>query len=104
MDLEWHPEAVEEFLELAEDVQKELNETLETLPDKGLEWNRVELVDRPEIDFTCYRLKIDPDRKPEINHRILFKVVEDSFLILKIGKRPEFYTLENLEKARKRLE
>lgn len=102
MELDWATKAVEEFLELEDEVQQKILKAIEKLPEKGLEWEKIELIDRPKINFNCYRIKIDPD-KPNINHRVLFKVREKSYMVLKIGVRPEFYSLDNLKEAQNRL-
>ena len=103
MNIDWHPGAVEEFLSLDESIQEPVNNRVEKLPEKGLEWEKVGLVDRPEITLSCYRLKL-AEESSDLNHRVLFKVIDGNYLILKVGKRPDFYDLENLEEAKKRLE
>lgn len=100
MKLDWHPTAVEELLELEETVQEEIIGEIEKLPDKGLEWKKVGLVDRPEIGFTGYRIKLESG---DLNHRVLFKIQDETFYVLKVGRRPDFYHLENLAEARDRL-
>lgn len=102
MGLDWHPKAVEEFLNLDESIQELVNNRIEKLPEKGLEWEKVGLVDRSEIGLSCYRLKVVGEDS-RLNHRVLFRVKDEKFLILKVGKRPNFYDLENLEEARNRL-
>ena len=103
MNIGWHPGAVEEFLNLEQQLQKKVNAEIEKLPEEGLKWEKVGLVNRPEISLSCYRLKL-AEEGSNLNHRVLFKVIDNSYLILKLGKRPDFYDLENLEEAKKRLE
>lgn len=50
------------------------------------------------------RLQWHPEDKDEINHRIIFDVTDDSdYKIVKLGPRPDFYDLENLEEAEQRI-
>lgn len=103
MNIDWHPRAVEEFLDLEQRLQEKVSTEIEKIPEKGLKWEKVGLVDRPEISLSCYRLKL-VEEGSDLNHRVLFKVIDGNYLILKMGKRPGFYDLENLEEAKKRLE
>lgn len=103
MNIDWHPGAVEEFLNLEQQLQEKVSTEIEKLTEEGLKWNKVGLVDRPETGLSCYRLKL-VEQGSDLNHRVLFKVIDGNYLILKVGKRPGFYDLENLEEAKKRLE
>lgn len=103
MRLQWHPEAIQEFLELDTKIQEYLNNYIEKLPDKGINWEKVGRVKREKIGLDAYRLKLNPEDKDEINHRIIFDIDENKFKIVKLGTRPEFYDLENLEEAKQRI-
>ena len=103
MTVQWHPEAVQEFLELETRVQEHLNK-IEKLPEKGLNWEKVSMVKRQKIGLDAYRLKLDPEETQEVNHRIIFDITDDNeYIIVKLGRRPAFYTLENLEEAKERI-
>jgi mRNA-degrading endonuclease RelE of RelBE toxin-antitoxin system len=104
MNIRWHEDAVEEFLELEPEAQEYITSRIDELPEKGLKWEKVESVRRDKVGLTAFRLKLDPGDRKEINHRIIFDIVEKGeFKIVKLGRRPEFYSLENLEEAQKRL-
>ena len=104
MGLQWHPEAIQEFLELETSTQEYLNKYVEKLPEKGLDWEKVGRVKRKNIGLDAYILKLIPEHREEINHRIIFKITDDNNCkIVKIGNRPNFYNLENLEEAKKRI-
>ena len=104
MGLQWHPEAIQEFLELETKIQGYLNKYIEKLPKKDLNWEKVGRVKREKIGLDAYRLKLNPENREEINHRIIFDINNDSdYKIVKIGNRPGFYDLENLEEAEQRI-
>jgi len=104
MRLQWHPEAIQEFLELKTKTQQYLNNYIEKLPEKDLNWEKIRLVKREKIGLDAYRLKLNPEEKDEINHRIIFDITNDSnYKIVKLGNRPDFYNLENLEEAKQRI-
>ena len=104
MRLQWAPRAIQEFLELDPETQRHVNERLEELPQRGLKWEKVRPIKRDRIDLSAHRLKIDPDQKDQINHRVIFDVTEGGeYKIIKLGRRPEFYDLENLVEAQKRM-
>lgn len=56
---------------------------------------KVSLLERKDLGLTCYRLKVMPENE-EVNHRVIFDVKDESYIIYKVGKRPEFYGEENL--------
>lgn len=56
----------------------------------------------PEIDLEVFRIKIDPEESNEINHRIIFDVEDQKYVIYKVGERPKFYSKENLEEVKDR--
>jgi mRNA-degrading endonuclease RelE of RelBE toxin-antitoxin system len=101
--VKWHPIAVSEFLALDNNIQEDVNQKVEKLPDKGLSWEDVSRVKRERIGLDAFRLKINPEDNSAVNHRIIFDVDNADFLIATIGVRPDFYTLENLKKVEKRL-
>lgn len=104
MRLQWHPEAIQEFLKLETKIQEYLNKQIEKLPEKGVNWEKVDLVKREKIGLDAYRLKLNPRDNDEINHRIIFDITNDSnYKIIKLGNRPDFYDLENLEEAEQRI-
>jgi mRNA-degrading endonuclease RelE of RelBE toxin-antitoxin system len=102
MNIEWHKKAEKEFLDLPETVQKEIKTQIERLPEEGTGWDKVELIIREKIGFKAYRLKIAPDDNDNLNHRIIFDIVESNYEIYKIGKRPGFYDKDNLKEIEKR--
>lgn len=104
MRKEWHPEAIEEFLKLDQKAQEYINSEIEKLPEKGLNWKKVERIKREKIGLDAYKIKLKPGKIDEINHRIIFKIKNDNkYTIVKIGRRPSFYNLKNLEEAKKRI-
>lgn len=104
MRLQWAPRAIQEFLELDPEIQKHVNGCLEELPRRGLKWEKVRLIRRDRMALSAHRLKIDLDQKDQIDHRVIFDITEGGeYKIIKLGRRPDFYDLENLEEAQKRM-
>jgi mRNA-degrading endonuclease RelE of RelBE toxin-antitoxin system len=103
MDAEWREEASKEFLSLDEEVQSEVKKYVDTLEDKGLKWNKVGRVKRKELNLDLFSIKIMPDDNEEINHRVIFDVERDKFMIYKVGPRDDFYRRENLGEVKDRM-
>jgi mRNA-degrading endonuclease RelE of RelBE toxin-antitoxin system len=53
MRLQWHPEAIQEFLKLETKIQEYLNKQIEKLPEKGVKWEKVDLVKRKKNRTGC---------------------------------------------------
>lgn len=102
MKIDWDLEAIDELLNLEDEIQSEVIQGIEELPERGLDWELVERVKRRELGIDFFRLKLDPEEKTEINHRVLFDVWEGKFYILKIGSRENFYSRDELKEARSR--
>lgn len=102
MEILWNKEAKEEFLDLEKEIQEEINKYKDKLPEKGLKWEKVGLVFDSGLDLEAFKLKINPEDKEEINHRLIFDVEKDSYVVYKVGERPDFYDSDNLEGVNKR--
>lgn len=102
MKIDWDLKAVEEFLELEKEAQRKINDSIEKLPENGLDWKKLELVKRNQLDLEIFRLKVDPSENQKINYRVLFDRWNGNYYILKIGSRTNFYNKENLEQAKNR--
>jgi mRNA-degrading endonuclease RelE of RelBE toxin-antitoxin system len=99
MDIKWNGEAEEEFLQLPKHIQEKLKSYIEKLSGKGLEWDKAELIEREDIGLEVYRIKIMPENGEELNHRVIFDIEDQSYVIYKVGSRPGFYSEENLREV-----
>ncbi|MFB6116239.1 MAG: type II toxin-antitoxin system RelE/ParE family toxin [Candidatus Nanosalina sp.] len=102
MDIKWHKEAEKEFLQFPDRIQEKLKPYIEKLPEKGLNWDKVRLIEREDIGLEAYRIKVMPEEDRELNHRVIFDVEGQNYVIYKIGQRPEFYGKENLREVEER--
>jgi len=100
MEIEWNSEAEKEFLQLPENIQREVKSCIEKLPEKGLNWDRVEYVERRDLDLEVFRLKI---KSEEANHRVIFDIEGQNYVIYKVGRRPGFYKKESLSEVENRI-
>lgn len=103
MKIKWHPEAIEEFLSLDSSLQNYIEDKIQRLPEKGLKRDKVGRVNREKIGLDAYRLKLNPEEEPDINHRVIFDIADGNYEIILIDIRPDFYDIENLEKAKNRI-
>ncbi|QGA80926.1 type II toxin-antitoxin system RelE family toxin [Candidatus Nanohalobium constans] len=103
MDIKWNSEAEKEFLQLPGHVQKKLKSYIEKLPEKGLDWSKVSFIKREDIGLDVYRIKVMRGRDRELNHRVIFDVEGQNYVIYKVGPRPGFYQEENLREVEKRI-
>lgn len=103
MDIEWNSEAEEEFLQLPNHVQERIKPYIEKLPEKGLNWDRVGFIEREDIGLEAYRIKIMPEDDEGLNHRVIFDVEGQKYVIYKVGRRPGFYDEENLKQVENRI-
>lgn len=102
MEVEWHPDAREEFLKLEPETQEVVRDYKNELAEKGLKWDKVGLVSCPGLGLEAFRLKIDPGEHEEVNHRLIFDIDDQEIVIYKAGKREGFYNRENLKEAEER--
>ena len=103
MDIKWNGEAEEEFLQLPNHIQEKLRSYIERLSEKGLEWDKVELIEREDIGLEVYRIKIMDGNGEELNHRVIFDIEDQSYVIYKVGSRRGFYSEENLREVEDRI-
>jgi len=104
MDIEWKEEARKEFLQLPKDIQRQIKSYVDDLPEKGLKWNKIDFLKREDLGLEVYRLKMMPEDDPALNHRAIFDVRNQKYVIYKVGKRPGFYEEENLREATERIQ
>jgi phage-related protein len=90
LKIDWNREAEEELKQFDRTIQKEIIKQIERIPEKGTGWKKVEPLISPELDLEAFRLKIDPEEKENVNHRIIFDVKDDFFVIYKVGEGPAF--------------
>lgn len=102
LEIDWDLEAEKEFQDLSYKAQEKVRKEIEKLPEKGLKWEKVGPVFKPEIDLEAYRIKVDPEDKEGINHRIIFDVKDQKYIIYKVGRRPGFYEKRNLKEIKDR--
>ena len=103
MDIEWKKEAEKEFLQLPKDIQRKIKPYIEKIPEKGLNWEKIGFVQREDLGLEVYRLKIMPEEDETVNHRVIFDVQGQNYVIYKVGKRPGFYEDENLREVEERI-
>lgn len=103
MDIKWNIEAEKEFLQLPNHIQEKLRSYIEKLLEKGLEWDKVGFIQREDIGLEVYRIKIMPENVEELNHRVIFDIEGQSYVIYKVGPRPGFYREENLREVENRI-
>ena len=72
------------------------------MSEKGVNWDKVGPLFKPEIGLKAFRIKIDPEGSDETNHRIIFDVEDQKYVIYKVGKRYRFYSEKNLEEVKDR--
>ena len=101
LEIRWNLEAEKEFRSLKENIQKKARKEIEKLPEKGLKWENVSPVFDLGIGLEAFRIKITSDSE-EINHRIIFDVEEQSYVIYKVGPRSGFYSSESLKEVKDR--
>lgn len=100
MEIEWNSEAEKEFLQLPKNIQRGVKSCIEKLPEKGLNWDKVEYIGREDLDLEVFRLKINSE---EVNHRVIFDVKDQKYIIYKVGRRPGFYEKESLSEVENRI-
>jgi hypothetical protein len=81
--------------------RKESNNTSKNSPRKDLTGIK-QVFSRKNMDLNCYRLKIT-DGSQDLNHRAIFGIKDNNFMIYKVGERPGFYDDENLRDAERRI-
>lgn len=102
MDIRWVEEAEEEFLELPENVRREIRSYIEKLPEKGIGWQKVGKLEDKSLGLKVFRLKLMPE-DGELNHRVIFDIKDQKYIIYKVGAREGFYSDENLRQVERRI-
>lgn len=102
LELKWNLEAEKEFLKLEKEVQEKIKTEIEKLPEKGLNWSKVGPLFNSEIGLNVFRIKINPENSDKINHRIIFDVEGQKYVIYKVSNRAKFYSQENLKEVKDR--
>lgn len=102
MALKWNAEAEKEFQQLSRKAQEKVKQKLEKLPEKGLNWDKVGLVEEEGLDLQAFRIKVAPT-DGDVNHRVIFDFQEGDFIVYKVGERPGFYDQKSLEDVKKRI-
>ena len=96
MEIDWHPEALDDLRSFEEQVQNRITRHVSRLEDEPL-GEDTSLFNKQGLDL--FRLKLKSD---ELDHRLFFDLEVDDVVILGVEHRDDAYSQESIENIKSR--
>lgn len=99
-EVKWTGYVVEDFRDLNKEVQRKIVEKVEKLEEEGTNIEEVGKASRKDMNIEVWRLKV---KEEDIDHRVIFDIVDDKILLIAAGHRDDIYETESWNEISNRI-